>query len=261
MTNNVQDLSTPPIKYEVINKLPEKQSFVIQNTDVKNPIQLRIDPVTDYWALFFTIFASVIVSAITAGVTIWLIRISNSSLAQTQANLQDKMLAQQADLKKAELKAQNRQEWINNVRQLFVNYFNHSNSFVTLLQRNYAVRHAYCKRTLTDAQQNEAALEYQKYLNELKRFTLEIDITLSESDEIDREISTLVNSFYEKFKSLVEHLDQEFRSTVVYQQNSNGINYFEDQLIAIEMTNINLEILKKIKILLKNEWEKVKTFN
>ncbi|MCZ1176817.1 hypothetical protein ABTF02_13315 [Acinetobacter baumannii] len=261
MTNTLQESSTNPIKYEVINNFPEKQSLALQNTDVKNPIQLRIDPVTDYWALFFTIFASVLISTITAAVTIWLIKISNNSLAQSQANLQDKMLSQQADLKKAELKAQNRQEWINNVRKLFVNYFNHSSSYAALLQRNYAVRHAYCKQALTDKQQNEAALEYQNYLYELKRFSLEIDITLSASDEIDREISNLVNSFYEKFKALVQHLDQEFRSTGAYQEHSKGIEHFEDHSISQEMNTINLKILSKVKILLKNEWEKVKSFD
>ncbi|MDC5554967.1 hypothetical protein OHX01_18050, partial [Acinetobacter baumannii] len=111
MTNTIQESSVHPIKYEVINKLPEKQSFTLQNTDEKNPIQLRVDPVTDYTALTVTILTSIIVSGITAAVTILLIRMSNNKLAQSQANLQNQMLEQQAELKRNEVKAQNRQEW------------------------------------------------------------------------------------------------------------------------------------------------------
>lgn len=261
MTNNVQALSTPPLKYEVINKLPEKQSLVIQNTDVKNPIQLRIDPVTDYWALLCTILASVIVSAITAGVTILLIRMSNNKLAQSQANLQNQMLEQQAELKRNEVKAQNRQEWINKVRNLFVTYFNHSESFPMLLQRNFSVRHAYNRKLIDYVEHNKMALEFQNYKSELRRLTLEVDITLSATDTIDREISNLVHNFYEKFKSLTDLLEEEIKSKYIHLDISIKTKDIEDQILSKEMADINIDILNKIKVLLKSEWEKVKLFD
>lgn len=261
MTNTIHDSSTHPIRYEVINKLPEKQILTLQNTDVKNPIQLRIDPVTDYMALSFTILTSVIVSAITAGVTILLIRMSNNKLAQSQANLQNQMLEQQAELKRSEVKAQNRQEWINKVRNLFVTYFNHSESFPMLLQRNFSVRHAYNRKLIDYVEHNKMALEFQNYKSELRRLTLEVDITLSATDTIDREISNLVHNFYEKFKSLTDLLEEEIKSKYIHLDISIKTKDIEDQILSKEMADINIEILNKIKVLLKSEWEKVKLFD
>lgn len=252
------DLNT---SYQIVNNIPEKQSIVLQNTDKALPIQLRIDPVTDYTALWLTVLASVLVSALSAIVTIYLITRSNNSLINSQDKLQEKMLSQQAELKKNELISQNRQEWINKVRELFVNYFNHSESFPYLLQRNYAARHAYCNYKINDDQHNIYQLEYQKFLSDLKRFTIEIDITLSSKDKIDREISNLANNFYEEFLKLVKYLDQEFTSTVVHQASCNQINYFSNQLISKKMVKINENILEKIKSLLKSEWENVKSFS
>lgn len=261
MTNTIQESSVHPIKYEVINKLPEKQSFTLQNTDEKNPIQLRVDPVTDYTALTVTILTSIIVSGITAAVTILLIRMSNNKLAQSQANLQNQMLEQQAELKRNEVKAQNRQEWINKVRNLFVTYFNHSESFPMLLQRNFSVRHAYNRKVIDYVEHNKMALEYQNYKSELRRLALEIDITLSAKDPLDREISNLVHNFYEKFLSLIDVLEEEIKSKYVNQVNSMMTKDIESKILSKEMNDINKEILNKIKILLKLEWEKVKQFN
>lgn len=261
MTNTIRESSVHPIKYELINKLPEKQSFTLQNTDEKNPIQLRVDPVTDYTALTVTILASIIVSGITAAVTILLIRMSNNKLAQSQANLQNQMLEQQAELKRNEVKAQNRQEWINKVRNLFVTYFNHSESFPMLLQRNFSVRQAYNCKVIDYVEHNKMALEYQNYKSELRRLALEIDITLSATDTLDREISNLVHNFYEKFLSLIDLLEEEIKSNYVNQVNSMMTKDIESKIVSKEMNDINKEISEKIKNLLKLEWEKVKQFN
>ncbi|GEA69089.1 hypothetical protein PA3_32470 [Acinetobacter pittii] len=261
MTNTIQESSAHPIKYEVINKLPEKQLLTLQNTDAQNPIQLRVDPITDYTALTFTILTSIIVSGITAAVTILLIRMTNNKLAQSQANLQKQMLEHQAELKRNEVKAQNRQEWINKVRKLFVTYFNHSESFPMLLQRNFSVRHAYNRKVINYVEHNKMALEYQNYKSELRRLILEVDITLSATDTIDREISNLVHSFYEKFKSLTDLLEEELKSEYIHLDISITTKDIENKILSKEMNDINIEILNKIKILLKSEWEKVKRFD
>ena len=54
----------PSSAIQITNQIPKTQSLQIQNIDSSRPIQLRIDPVTDYLALSVTVIVSVVVAAI-----------------------------------------------------------------------------------------------------------------------------------------------------------------------------------------------------
>lgn len=248
-----------PYTYQIVNKIPEKQAIVLQTTNKDLPLQLRVDPVTDYGALWLTVLASVLVSAITAAVTIYLITQSNNKLINSQDNLQEKMLSQQAELKKNELKSQNRQEWINRVRTLFVNYFDHTSSFITVLNKYYFKKSSSDNDEISEEEYNSMVVEYNNYIITLNKYNYEVDITLSSNDKIDREIATLVYKFHTNFILLAKELDVYYSS---FSPNFQSItmSYLDNHSITQDMDLINKDILNKIKILLKSEWEKVKKF-
>lgn len=126
---NIQGASEPLSSYQIINKIPEKQAIVLQNTDQNHPIQLRVDPVTDYTALWITVLASVVASIITAFLTIILVRNSNKILLKGQLEQQkllldeqtrqlDKQLAHQIYIQKIELKNNNTKDIMKEYKEL-----------------------------------------------------------------------------------------------------------------------------------------------
>lgn len=259
INHDSQDNSDLTTSYQIINNIPDKQAIVLQNTNENYPIQLKVNPVTDYGALWLTVLASVIVSAISAAVTIYLITKSNSKLSSNQQKMQTEMLNQQESLKINEVKSQNRQDWINKVRTIFVSYFDHTSSCYSLLNKNFAKKASFHTKAISFEDYNCMVAEYNDYSHKLNKIKYEVDITLSSTDKIDREIAALVSKYHEKFILLSAQLDTYYLS---FSPNFKSIpmSYINQHLTTKEMDLINEDILKKIKELLKSEWEKVKKF-
>lgn len=252
--------SETPYIHQVVNTYPEQQSLTLQNTNKDLPIQLRVDPVTDYTALWVTLGVSVLVSSITAFVTIWLITRSNQELSASQLVLQEKMLLQQEILKKNEVKAQNRQEWINNVREIFVNYFSHTHKLSFILQRYFTAKIAYSKKHILAETYNKHTIEYQEYVQALETLKEQIDITLSAKDKLDRRISRLVGYYCKESTELFECIESELENTPLSETIRLTVVDIEQNTHYQKSKKLNIRISRLIKFLLKKEWEKVKSF-
>jgi len=100
----------------VINQIPSTQSLQIQNTNKEYPIQLRVDPVTDYTALGITVIVSIITALISASITIFVVGKSNKNLIENENGLQMNALAHDKQKELAKLTSKNKQEWINSLR-------------------------------------------------------------------------------------------------------------------------------------------------
>lgn len=243
------------------NEIPSQQALILQNTNKDLPIQIRVDPVTDYTALWVTLSVSILVSSITAFVTIWLVTRSNRELSSNQLDLQEQMLSQQEVFKKNEVKAQNRQAWINHVRQIFVNYFSHTHKLSFVMQEYFSVLIAYERNIITDDTYNIHIKEYFEYIQILETLKVEIDITLSAKDKLDRRISHLVDLYCQASGELHNHILN--RAKHPESQTLKGeisINDIHDTSYFQNMMKLNTRISRLIKLLLKKEWEKVKSF-
>lgn len=249
-------------KYQIVNNIPEKQALILQNTNKDLPIQLRVDPVTDYTALWITVFASVIASAITAVVTIFLVTRSNNNLIVSQRELQEKLINNQNKQQINELNSKYRQEWINDTRKLISNFafsasqlipnlFSYLNSCIIV--NKFKTSDSAVDSMTSSVDTMNANIENFKALSNL------IDLTLSKDNTIDREIYDLTKDILANYSNLHGILcakahNNEFEEIL---QMTNMYDYDEANKITQEIENIK----EKTKVLLKTEWERVKKFD
>jgi hypothetical protein len=166
---NIQGASEPLSGYQIINNIPEKQAIVLQNTDQTHPIQLRVDPVTDYTALWITVLASVLASIITAFLTIILVRSSNKILLKGQLEQQkilldeqtrqlDKQLAHQINIQKIELKNNNTKEIMKEYKELLYTITTSLDNVAIFTCQYFRIRLAY-KSDPTDSNNSHDKVE------------------------------------------------------------------------------------------------------
>lgn len=243
--------------YQIVNNFPEKQALVLNNTNPREPIQLRVDPITDYTALGFTLVVSIIVSAVTGFVTIWLITKSNDKLSRNQNKLQDQMLTQQSELKKNEIKAQNRQEWINRVRDLFIDYLSAINHSYIELQKYINTEIQINNKISMFKDPNAHSEKFKTFDYKFRSYVISADLLLSKSDKLDRNIVDNMNKILNNYDQILYNLQMQ-----AIQSNSKEIDssYFSNSNPAKEMDRLKGLILNNIKDLLKTEWERVKKF-
>lgn len=243
---NSKALST----YQIVNNIPEKQEIILHNTQKDYPIQLRVDPVTDYYALFFTLITSILVSAIAAFVTIWLVTKSNNKLSEDQVIQQKEMFEKQEQLRKKESEAKYRQAWIDRVRNLFIDYFADINHLTIEFQK-------YINSEICNAKGDHVEV-FKTFDFRFKSYYNTADLLLSKDNPLDRDI---VNKMYEIQYYYVEI----FSDLMAHTQKSNPqqipASYFDQSGDFKSIQSIKKEINSKIKELLKNEWERVKSFN
>ena len=101
---------------QITNQIPKNQSLQIQNIDPNHPIQLKVDPITDYFALSVTITVSILTAIISAYVTIKIVTKSNEKLIESQELLQNNALKHNKEKELSVLTSKNRQDWINTLR-------------------------------------------------------------------------------------------------------------------------------------------------
>lgn len=211
-----------------------------------NPISLNVNLATDYLALGITVTATVIIALISAYVTVRLVLKSNSLLIKNQ-------LKQQSN----DVRSKNRQEWINKVRTDISIFLSKS-----LLIHNIYFRYINLQIAL---KQNEGILEdfkiVSKNLNvlqdELLNMVIKLDLTLSATDTLDRQIVKLADEIFESFEELIGKIENLVNSDANKIYSNSDVNKFaEIQKIKVNVEKIN----EATKVLLKREWERVKNF-
>ncbi|HCA5350552.1 hypothetical protein R4463_06075 [Acinetobacter baumannii] len=263
------------------------QTLTLEMGNLKAPIELKIDQVTDYGALSYTLLISGIISAITAYVTIHLVTKSNRDLLKNQTEqtnnlisnqniLQEKIISNQVDQQKKEVRSRNRQEWINKVRSLIADYLTESEQFMISVSIEQNLRILNYKNEL-----NKNKLQHTGVVNSLEpnemdilkyrtiqlpppfpettqiikkclNITTNLDLLLSSSNELDREIHKLlteINSQINKIYTLY------FNKGCVKNVTSDELNEFPSTKTFFKLRQ---DLSLKTKKLLKSEWERVK---
>lgn len=242
--------------YQISNNMPDKQAIVLQNTNEKLPLQVKISQDTDYIALFFTLIVAIITSIISAVVTVKLVSKSNKNLVDNQEKIHGKQLEFQSSQQKNEIRSRNRQEWINNVRLLISQYLTYSSNLMTNLLTAENAR-IICKTDTSYLQ------EYKTYsdtlrinYNNLVDISMLIDLTLSKDNPIDRHIVELINEINKSYIAIAQSIGKDINENIITSQiNYNFLKKFQEHDIIIQNRASLLELTK---VLLKNEWERVK---
>lgn len=273
-----------PVKDQTLNST---QTLTLDLSKVKTPIEMKIDQVTDYWALTFTLLISVLVSSITAFVTIHLVTKSNKELlnSQTKQNsellnnqnkLQDGIIANQVDQQRKEVRSKNRQEWINSVRSLIADHLAESEQFMITIDLEQNLRILNYKKAIIDNRNElskildytdpseEDILKYGKIplpppfpktteiIKKCGNITIYLDLLLSSKNELDREIHQLLTEI-DKQIHLIYGL---------YMSKNKGESLSINELSKFPPCNsfysLRKELSSKTKTLLKSEWERVK---
>lgn len=240
----------------IIDPVPKQEYLLVENSKDDYPIELRIDSVTDYTALIVTLFITVITSALSAFVTIWLVLKSNNKLVENQNLQQQRLLQSQSHEQTKSIKSKNRQDWINSVRLLMANYLNTSSSLFMFLL-NY-INLIIIKKNYNGSEDklDKSHEELLNLVGNLNNYSIQIDLILSKSNTLDREIVNLTSEYSGLYQSLLSQLLSGINNNTF--KNILDHKYIIQTTEAIRMQEINIEIRQKVKELLKNEWERVK---
>lgn len=249
-----KDIQVPSSIIDV--SMPEKEYLLIENSKNNYPIELKIDSVTDYTALAVTLLVTVLTSAISAFVTIWLVLKSNNRLVESQNLQQQRLLTSQSHEQTKSIKSKYRQDWINSVRLLMANYLNTSSNLYMFLL-NY-INSLILKKEHNGSQEkiDKAHEDLLNLVGKLNNYSIQIDLILSKSNILDREIVDLTFEYSTLYHSLLTKLLNGFNNNIFKKVLDH--KYLLGMPEVIRMQKINIEIKQKVKELLKNEWERVK---
>lgn len=236
--------------------IPEKEYLLIEHSKNNYPIELKVNSVTDYTALSVTLLITVLTSAIGAFVTIWLILKSNNKLVEGQNLQQQRLLQSQAHEQTKSIKSKNRQDWINSVRLLMANYLSTSSNLFLFLMTyiNSLILNKHHGSSLDKLDKAQANL--MDLVDKLNNYSIQIDLILSKSNILDRQIVDLTVEYANLYKSLLSQLLSNINDNTF--KNILDHTYLSKTQEASRMQEINIEIRQKVKELLKNEWERVK---
>lgn len=250
INQDIQDKSELLSKNQIINK----QTLALQNSDKSNPISLEVNQITDYYALSITLIVTVITSFISAFITIWLVTKSNKEMIKLQILISEKQLKQQ----QKEIESKHRQDWINSVRNIISEY--------VVISKNLLKEVVDCTNYRIVAEKNHDFVErfsmsgetLGKSYNDLVNHQMLLNLMLSKEGELDREIYNLIVTISIAHGELRQLIENDFQnglfSTLI---NFEYLDKFDQKdLILIN----NMHVLEKTKLLLKNEWERVKSF-
>ncbi|MNY93302.1 hypothetical protein D3C78_97120 [compost metagenome] len=227
----------------VINQIPSTQSLQIQNTNKEYPIQLRVDPVTDYTALGITVFVSIITALISASITIFVVGKSNKNLIENENNLQRNALAHDKIQEIAKLTSKNQQEWINSLRTDIAEIISKTSNIIHNLRATLQI---------TNKQHTE-------------RSDLDFSIFISSYQEVDSLISK-VELFLDEENLFQKELIDEISNLKSNLLEFCNINLYPDELFYNKTDRIvnlksNLsgnisQVLYLVKTIIKHEWKK-----
>jgi len=225
------------VTQNAVPKTPQ-QALTIQNIKDDMPIQLRVDTVTDYTALIISFFVSIITALISAGVTIIIVARSNKELQNTQIDLQSKLLVHEKERELHIVTSDKRQDWINSIRT----------DISSIISETYSS--IYDPRIISNSRDinSDIILEFISNFKKVEELIFKVELFLNREEE--NHILLIDN-----LNDLRNHLTYFFN----YNDNGMRVYIYKDQEL-LELIKSSIENIKLItQIIIKIEWEKIKT--
>ncbi|AVH14354.1 hypothetical protein [Acinetobacter indicus] len=236
----------PSSAIQITNQIPKTQSLQIQNIDSSRPIQLRIDPVTDYLALSVTVIVSVVVAAISAYITIRIVTKSNEKLIESQKVLHERTLQHERDKELMILTSKNRQDWINTLRTDIAEAISQSSNITHNLRAALQISYIQGGHEKNTKDFSVFITSYQIVDSLISKIKLFLNNEKTEQNKLINELDELRENLM-KFCNYNLSEDQEFYTKpevkVVKKALEKNINNISKQTVDI----------------IKNEWRKAKT--
>lgn len=242
------------------NEILKHQTIVLQNIPPKGPIELKIDSPTDYTALGITVAVSIITAIISAWITISLVDRTNKSLIKSQNQLQQDLIKSQFDQQKNEVNTRNRQEWVKEVRNMIAEFIQLASTFPTQSYDFVISSILVHRQEISEERYLSVSDNHRKHISDLHNLGMRIDLTLSKTDYLDREICVLINEIHHAIGGITQKYNQIISSNKTNTNQLTAMNYLSDQYFTLISHNIE-SIKNKSKDLLKAEWERVKNLS
>lgn len=210
-----------------INESDLNPGYILDVRKIESPIELKIDQITDYGALTFTLIISAIVSAITAFVTIYLVTKSNNKLIESQRIQSEKQLIAQEILlnkqilsqenqKNKELNSHSRQIWIDKLRDSASKYLYYTNLVTIQALSLVNTYNTYKQKKCDYSKLSEKYNEIDITNKEMEIAQISISLSLDGTNTIDEEIKNILVQINLQTKSLNFMVIQELTNKVDY---------------------------------------------
>ncbi|HFG6919706.1 TPA: hypothetical protein ACGIKE_000257 [Acinetobacter baumannii] len=229
------------------------QTLVIDSSKIKKPIELKIDQVTDYGALTFTLIITTIVSAITAYVTIFLVTKSNNQLIENQKEQNERQLLKQEEFITKQIKSQERQKynelntqskqlWLNDIRELATKFLFNINTITLQILNTVNSSNA----ALRDNSEHEKARSdfatTRQIINEIELNKINLELFLNADSPTDTEIIELMRTL----EALVKDLNARAHNELTKKIGTRNITYEEFSTLPELQKIYKAEALLKI---------------
>lgn len=204
-------------------KVPEK--VVIDTSNIKFPLEIKVDQVTDYGALTFTLFITALVSAISAYVTVILVTKSNNKLIESQKEQNEKQLLKQEEFlnrqivsqelqKNKELNAHTRQLWNDNIRELATQFlFNINLLPLQIMTTVNTYNHAVSDSKFHEKSLNEFA-KTDEIMRKIEIHKINLELFLNKDIPLDLEIILLLKKLLILAKDINANTYEEFTDKI-----------------------------------------------
>ncbi|MDV7596183.1 hypothetical protein R4609_00710 [Acinetobacter baumannii] len=246
------------------------QTMILDVSKVNSPIELKVDQVTDWWALTLTLTITLIVSIISAYVTIKLVTKSNNNLIKNQNDQNDQNLRVQRDLQQLTIESQERQKrnelkneyirnWIDELKKPAENIIYYAETYMPSLSAVInAELECYRNIDLIDAYK-EKSREFVEHFQKIHTNQISIQLHLNSNSQEEQEILNEISSIIQLCSKIHNDVIQKTRDL-----DPNIKANFKD----FESKDDTQELYRKIKklkesfrIILSKEWDKLKTFH
>lgn len=236
------------------------QHIVLQNTDENKPIQLKINAVTDYTALSITVISSIIISIVTAAITILLVKNSNKSLLSGQLEQQKILLSKQTEqlqqqldhqlsIQKNELKHNNLKELIHELRTLLSSLHTSLDNVAVFTTQLFRIRLASKFHPNNDNYSLDKIEKYGEKTTELFdtiRFSAnQLEIILDSNTIPSEELKKLINNSVKFMTDFYSEVDRDFLNEDLNNMDELNLNNMFIRYESLRLLTLETNKLKK----------------
>lgn len=252
------------------NESSLSQTLILDVSKVKSPIELEVNQVTDWGALTLTLVITVIVSTISAYVTIKLVTKSNNNLIknqnvqneyslQQQRELQQLMIESQERQKRNELKNEYIRNWIDELKVPAENIIYKFETYIPALSAAANAKIESQKNLNLSDIYTEKSKAFILHLQNISTYhiSLQLHLNSNKKEEVDilNDIQTIIQ--------LCTKLHNEVFQKITQLDNQTTIQYNDlESADDAKSFYINIKLLKqKLRTLLNEEWDKLRSFH
>ena len=228
----------------LVNHIEPTQSLTLQNTNKEEPIQLRVDPVTDYTALGITVIVSIITAFVSAFITIKIVTKSNEKLIENEKFLQKNALLHDKEKELSVLTSKNRQDWINTLRIDISEIISQSTNIIHNLRATLQVSH-------TESRSLEHFSIFISSYQQVSSIIAKVELFLNIDKPAQNDLQKVLNLLKD---DLMKFCNANLAPDHLFYEKSVNVLQLKNNI----STHIN-DISKYTKIIIKEEWQKTKS--